>query len=112
MMEKIEQELKSLVLKDVTFKIDNKTLKAGRIKIFNTKHFFIKFKLTNNGVDKEYELPYPYQLVKTDNGFIFDYSLSAFYPFKDELYYKILLCDKSNASKIHNKMLSINCLNS
>ncbi len=106
-MEHIENELKKLVLKNVNFKIENKTLKTGKLQIFNTKQFFIKFKLLNNGVEKEYELPYPYNIKKINNGLLFDYCLSAFCPFKDETYYKLLLCDKSNASKIHNKHLVI-----
>jgi len=112
MMEIIENELKELVFKNITFKIDSKVLKSGKLKIFNTSQFFIKFKLLINESEKEYELPYPYKLIKTDGGVIFDYTLSAFYPYKDELYYKILLCDKSGASKIHGRYLAItqNCV--
>lgn len=107
MMEKVEYELKKLVLKNVIFKIDNKILRTGKLKIFNTKQFFIKFKLFNNDIEKDYELPYPYSITNIENGLLFDYSLSAFCPFKDETYYKLLLCDKSNASKIHNRHLTI-----
>jgi hypothetical protein len=107
MMENVETELKKFVLKNVVFKIDNKILKSGKIKIFNTKQFFIKFKLLSNNLEKEYELPYPYSLKKVPGGLLFDYTLSAFCPFKDETYYKLLLCDKSNASKLHNKYLMI-----
>lgn len=107
MMENVEHELKKLVLKNVVFKIDNKILKTGKIQIFNTKQFFIKFKLFNNNLEKDYELPYPYSIKSIKNGVVFDYCLSAFCPFKDEMYYKLLLCDKSNSSKIHNRYLMI-----
>lgn len=107
MMDKIENDLKSLVLKKVIFKIDNKILKTGKLRIFNTKQFFIKFKLINGDIEKEYELPYPYDIKYLKNGIVFDYTLSAFCPFRDETYYKLLLCDKSNASRLHNKYLTI-----
>lgn len=107
MMDRVENELKPFILKNVTFKIDNKILKSGKIQVFNTKQFFIKFKILNNGSEKEYELPYPYRIEKKKDGLLFDYCLSAFCPFKDEMYYKLLLCDKSNASKLHNRYLTI-----
>jgi len=107
MMDHVEDELKKLVLKNVTFKIDNKVLRSGKMQIFNTKQFFIKFKLSVNGIEKDYELPYPYKIKKINDGVLFDYCLSAFCPFKDEMYYRLLLCDKSNASKIHNRYLTI-----
>ena len=107
MMEHVEDELKKMVLKNVNFKIDNKILRTGKLQIFNTKQFFIRFKILNNDVEKDYELPYPYRIQTIENGILFDYCLSAFCPFKDEMYYKLLLCDKSNAAKIHNRYLTI-----
>ena len=62
-MVKLENQLKSLMLKNVEFKIDGKTIKRGKIKVFNTKQFFIKFKLEYGDDTKEYELPYPYSFV-------------------------------------------------
>jgi hypothetical protein len=104
-MNNIEQQLKKCILKNVNFVIDNKSIRSGKIKVFNIKQFFIRFKILIDDIEKEYELPYPYKLIETDNGFIFDYCLSAFCPPSNENYYKMLLCDKSNASKIYNNYL-------
>lgn len=100
----------ALMLKNVEFKIDNKIIRRGKIKVFNTKQFFIKFSLENSEIVKEYELPYPYKVISNTNGFIFDYCLSAFYPKTEEVYWRMLTMDRSGASKIHNNYLHINTL--
>jgi len=101
-MTDIEQELKNIVLKTVKFTIDNKTIRSGRVDVFNTKQFFIKFKLSTGDEQREYEMPYPYKLTKIQNGYIFDYCLSSFCSVKDDNYFKMLGFDKTNASKLHN----------
>lgn len=106
-MERMEEQLKELILKNVDFQLDGKTIKKGKIKIFNTKQFFIKFKLENEGAVKEYELPYPFKIKKISNGYLFDYSLSAFIPRTEEMYWKMLLMNKSEASKLHNNYLFV-----
>jgi hypothetical protein len=106
-MEELEDKLKNVILKSVDFVIDGKTIKSGVVTIFNTKQFFIKFKLENCTGVKEYELPYPYRTVESNEGIMFDYCLSAFCPPGDLAYYKLVLCDKTKASKLHNKYLWI-----
>lgn len=111
-MTEIEQELKNMVLKSVKFTIDNKTLRIGKVEVFNTKQFFIKFKLSNGDEQKEYVLPYPYKLLKIKNGYIFDYCLSSFCSVKDDNYFKMLGFDKTNASKLHNNYVYMVALSS
>ena len=107
MMIKVENILKNIMLKNVSFVLDGKNIKTGKIKVFNTKQFFIRFKIENNGEMKEFELPYPYGIKVIKNGFVFDYCLSAFCPPTETVYYKMLLMDKKEASRIHNTYLSI-----
>jgi hypothetical protein len=111
-MTRLENQLKSLILKNVEFKLDEKVIKRGKVKVFNTKQFFIKFKLEYDGGMKEYELPYPYNVVKNDNGFVFDYCLSAFCPKTEESYWKMRTVNKDEASKIHENYLFIVALSS
>jgi hypothetical protein len=106
-MEELEHRLKNIILKSVDFVIDGKVVRSGIVNIFNTKQFFIKFKLENNSNVKEYELPYPYRVIESNEGIMFDYCLSAFCPPGDLAYYKLVLCDKTKASKLHNKYLWI-----
>lgn len=106
-MHKLERQLKSLVLKNLEFQLDGKSIKRGKLRIFNTKQFFIKFKLEHNNEVKDFELPYPYNIQKLDNGYLFDYTLSAFIPRTEEVYWKMMCIDKSEASKLHNNYLFI-----
>lgn len=106
-MVKLEKELKNLILKNVEFRIENKVLKKGLVKVFNTKQFFIKFKLDTQGDIKEYELPYPYKIHIVEDGYLFDYCLSAFVPKTEDVYYSMITLNKKDASKLHEKYLHI-----
>lgn len=106
-MFKLENQLKSLMLKNVEFKVDGKAIRKGKIKVFNTKQFFIKFKLECAHDTKEYELPYPYKVIKLPNGYLFDYCLSAFVPRTEEVFWKMKTLNHDDSSKIHEKYLFI-----
>lgn len=106
-MHKIEKQLKDIILKNVEFKIDNKVVKKGKIKVFNTKQFFIRFKIETEDKLQEYDLPYPFNISKNTDGYLFDYCLSAFCPRTEELYWKMLALSKEDASKLHNNHLQI-----
>ena len=106
-MTKLEDQLKSLILQHVEFKLNDKVVKKGRVKVFNTKQFFIKFKLEMAEGSKDYELPYPYKVIPIKNGFIFDYCLSAFCPKTEENYWRMRTMNRSDASKIHENYLIV-----
>lgn len=106
----LEEEMKNVVLTDVEFVLSNKVIKKGKIHIFNTKQFFIKFKIEKDEELKEFELPYPYSLKKTNNGYLFDYCLSSFMPPTEEVYWKMKMVDTTNSSKYHNNYLYLNIL--
>lgn len=106
-MVKLENQLKDLMLKNVEFQLDGKIIKRGKIKVFNTKQFFIKFKLENVDEVKDYEVPYPYKVLKTESGYLFDYCLSAFVPRTEEVYWKMKTINKKDASKLHENYLMV-----
>lgn len=106
-MHKLEEQLKSIILKSVDFQIDGKSVKQGKIKVFNTKQFFIRFKLETENDTREYDLPYPFKVTKTSYGYLFDYCLSAFCPRTEDIYWKMLMMNKSEASKLHNNYLHV-----
>ena len=106
-MHKLEDKLKFLILEDVEFKINDKIYKKGKIKIFNTKQFFVKFKIDTGDSIKEFELPYPYKTYNTANGLIFDYCLSAFIPPTEESYWRMKSLNSSDSSKIHESYMYI-----
>lgn len=103
-MDDMEEVLKKILLQNVEFRLDGKCIKAGKVQVFNTKQFFVKFKLDT---DNEYILPYPYKIRENRNEITFDYHLSAFCPRSEEVYWKMFAMDKSEASKLHNNYLTI-----
>jgi hypothetical protein len=106
-MFKLEEQLKDIILKNVDFQIDGKSIKKGKIRVYNTKQFFLRFKLESDGKISEYDLPYPFRVIKNNKGYLFDYSLSAFCPRTEELYWKMKLMDKTESSKLHDNYLYV-----
>lgn len=106
-MDKIEQNLKSLVLQNVEFTLDGKILKRGKIRLFNTKQFFIRFKLESDGDIKDWELPYPYFLEPVENGFMFNYCVSSFCPPTELTFYKMKLANKGTSSRLHDSQVRV-----
>jgi len=106
-MERVENQLKDIILKNVDFQIDGRSMKKGKIKVYNSKQFFIRFKIEADGKMTEYDLPYPFKIIQNDDGYVFDYCLSAFCPRTEELYWKMLIMNKSEASKLHNNYLNV-----
>jgi len=106
-MFKLEENLKDLILKNIDFQIDGRSIKRGKVKVYNSKQFFIRFKLENDGKLIEYDLPYPFKVIKGENGYLFDYTLSAFCPRSEEIYWKMKLMDKNESSKLHDNYLYV-----
>ena len=106
-MIELEEQLKPLMLQNIEFKSNGKTFKKGKVKVLNSKQFFIKFKLETVNDTREYELPYPYRVEKLHNGFLFDYCLSAFIPKTEESFWKMKTLSTSESSKLHDNYLFI-----
>ena len=93
----IEKQINNFLLKHITFKLNNKVVKKGKLKIFTIKQFFIKFNLEINNEIKVYEIPYPYKIHTSDNALDFEYTLSSFCNSdRSELYYKLRTTSKKN----------------
>ena len=80
-IEEIEQTIKPLHLFKVSFSIDSKIIKQGKLQLFCIKDFFCIFTLL--GLEKEnkktiYELPYPFNIKCANNVVEFDYTLDSF----------------------------------
>lgn len=65
--------------KKISFILDGKIIKEGRLKLFTMKSFNLKFFIIDNADDiKNIELPYPFKITKNKEGYLFDYRLSSF----------------------------------
>jgi len=80
-VENIEQLIKPFLLRDISFTVDNKTLKSGKLILFTVKDFFCVFTLTTSDRGNKrfiYEVPYPFTTYNTISSLEFDYTLDSF----------------------------------
>jgi hypothetical protein len=102
----IENKINNFLLKPLTFKLNDKVIKKGKLKIFTIKQFFIKFNLEINNEIKVFEIPYPYKIHETNKSLVFEYTLSSFCNSNNsELYYKLKTTDKKTSNKMYDNFL-------
>lgn len=78
MSEQVESILKSILQYNVEFRSTNnsKCLRKGVIQLYSIKDFFVSFIIkTHKGDNKNYQMPYPYNIDFTQGKIIFDYRL-------------------------------------
>lgn len=102
---KLEDKLKKCLLRNVQFTLNGKVLRGGKVRVFNSKQFFINFNLENDGNVKDFKVLYPYECEELENGFRFDYCLSAFCPRTEDVYWKMKMTNSDNCSKYHENYL-------
>lgn len=93
--------------RDVVFSIDSKIIRDGKLILFSQKDYHLNFYFkNNNGDNKVFEIPYPFQIDKCDNHLVLRYDIETLSKEDDELYYRLLALNKKNNSKFYNiKML-------
>ena len=104
-LEKVTDFLKPFLLKDIIIRTDKKVLKKGKFKIFQIKQYYINFTLEINGVNKNYEIPYPYRLQNDEDIGVLNYHLSSFIPKKHMTRVKFL--DSTSKSKLYDNLVYI-----
>ena len=71
--------LEPMLQKNVVFNIGTKTVRRGRLLLFNIDDYYIKFTIkTNKDIIKTYDAPYPYDIVVGDNSVKLSYKLEDF----------------------------------
>ena len=94
--------------KKITFLLDNKIIKNGRLKLFTMKGFNLKFfLLDDDNIIKNLEIPYPFDLIKLPNGYIFDYRLEKFKLLKNTELINNLFEKDFPKSRLYDKPLII-----
>lgn len=102
----LNETFNNLFYKKFTFILDNKIIKTGRLKLFTMKAFNLKFFLADatNEV-KAFELPYPFDLIKLGDGYIFDYSIKKIKTLKRTELLDNLEAGDVHKSRFYNKPL-------
>lgn len=107
-IEDLNEVFNEYFFKKFTFILDNKILKQGRLKLFTMKSFNLKFFLLDeeNSI-KALEIPYPFKLIKQDNGYIFDYRLKHFKLLPDTELIDNLIENDTQKSRYFDKPLIV-----
>lgn len=103
------QCMKDLMLKQVIFTLQDKTVRKGKLLLFSCHDYYVKFVLqTNKNVNKNYEIPYPYK-VRHDKTYVsFSYKLMDLCKEnQNKLQYVLIHTPTSNTNKLHDKTLNI-----
>jgi hypothetical protein len=111
-----EDLLKSFLQKKLLFKIDDKTIKTGKVLLFTQKYFYISFLLTTAKKKQEkFEIPIPFNFEssKDNKQILLDYRISTLAQNNNNAL--LLLEKKFNnnlniKNKFFNKILSIQIL--
>lgn len=108
--EEIENIIKPLLLRHVDFLLDNKKIKSGKFILFTVRDFFCIFTFFDTHKNKKviYEIPYPFSIQTTDNGVVFDYSVSAFCEKNMDIELNVAKTVGKKTSKLYNKKLFVN----
>ena len=111
--EQIENIISNFLQKRVTFSLETKTLKKGKLILFCIKDFFCVFTLLceeKNNKKIVYEIPYPFCISTQPNKLIFDYTLKGFCQNNPTLETKLKTIVPEKPSKIFNKKITITAL--
>lgn len=109
----IEDTLKSLLQKKLTFEVDCKSFKTGRLLLFTQKYFYLSLILsTIKKKQEKLEIPIPFNIEvhKDDNLIYFDYRLATLAHNNKEAL-ELLQKIPAAKNKFFDKILTINIIN-
>lgn len=75
---KFETIFDPFILHDIEIIHEDKVIKSGKLKLVSVKNHIIKFYFIQNGILKNIELYYPFDIVITDDNIVLDYSVKKF----------------------------------
>jgi len=109
-IEEIESGVNKLLQCNVTFAIESKVVKKGKLILFCIKDFFCVFTLMceeKNNKKIVYEIPYPFMFNAVPNKAVFDYTINTFCKTNKNILNYIKALNLEKTSKLYNKRLTI-----
>jgi hypothetical protein len=107
-IEAYSQILQDFLQSRVSFKINNKVLKTGTLKLFNVKQYFIKFYIETDSKEmKVVELPYPFLMEYENNVCSLNYMLTSICNNHQPTMKKLREIKSDNFSKIHDNVVRV-----
>lgn len=109
-VEYVESILNTLLQRNLSFQINKKIIKQGKLVLFSVKDYYITFFIKVGSLQKKYEVPYPFNVIhsKLNNNHkvVFDYNVDVLAPINSDLYLK-LKNTTTKTSKLCNVKLDI-----
>jgi hypothetical protein len=106
----LTDSLEFLLQRTAKFNINDKTLREGKIILYNLKDYYIEFVLiTKKDQRKVYEIPVPYGISVRGNKvtYSYDLKLAVNSKFDDLVTLRLLAASLGKKSKFYNNMLII-----
>lgn len=106
--ETIEKKISDLLQRDISFIVNNKVVRRGKLLLFGVKDFYTSFTIsTGRGESKVYELPYPFTINPLNNGIEFDYTLDSLSKGNKMLLYRLKVLNRVKKNKIFDNKVRI-----
>jgi hypothetical protein len=107
--EEIEEIIKPLLLTHIDFLLENKKIKSGKFILFSVRDFFCVFTFHDIQKNKNiiYEIPYPFNVYKTKDGVVFDYTVDTFCEKNLDINSHVTKIVDKKTSKLFNKKLFV-----
>ena len=107
-MDNIEQYFNYFLQRDVVFSFENKIIKEGKLILFSKKDYYIIFYIkNNNGEQKKYEIPYPFNILKEEKYLKISYKLEEISKNNSELYFRLMSLNQKNNSRFYNSVITM-----
>lgn len=108
----LQDNLAAVLQQNLKFIINGKTIKEGKLLLYNIKDYYITFTLvTPKEVVKTYEIPIPFKIAIKDGDLIFNYAITTLSK-KDpdkQILIRLLLQKIGKKSKFYDNALTITC---
>ena len=93
---------------NIVIKCEGKTLKAGRLKLFSSKQYFVRLYIeTAKKETKILELPYPYTIHLTDTACTLNYKLSVLTNGNNSTTSKLRSVKTNHTHKMYDNLVTI-----
>jgi hypothetical protein len=108
-IEEIEEYIKPFLLSEITFSLEGKKIKSGKLILFSARDFFCIFTFLDHTKNKKviYEIPYPFSIDSEKNKLTFNYTLETFCEKNVDFQNKVQTFQFKKVSKFFNKKLIV-----
>lgn len=107
----IEETLKYLLQRQITFTINDRVIKKGKLVIFKQNNYCVDLHLNQSQTKKEglliYTIPIPFTIIKTSQNILFDYRLVSLVRSNERLLQMVKNIAPARKTKFYDTILNI-----